>query len=149
MIQRHCAQMPHQTSEYSLSSKMQTKISRDLMVKLHQQPGALAANQATPSTLVDPQKEMDLGWTNTAEGPEQHHTSKWLKMEPQGKRTRGIPRKLKEQLAKISGRGDTQGRTVGTHLLRWHRTESDGETLSVTCIKLIMVWRDHAKFCKL
>ena len=55
------------------------------MAKLHQQPGALAANKPTTSISADPQKEMDWDRTYTKEGSEQHHTT-GLKMEsPKGK----------------------------------------------------------------
>ena len=74
-----------------LHQQMPTQNSKDLVAKLHQQPGALATNQSTTSTPADPQKEMDLDRTYAKEGSEQHNTAA-LKWNPQGKRRRSRPR---------------------------------------------------------
>ena len=57
-------------------------------------------------------------------------TRQALKWNPQGKRRRGRPRNTWRRSVDWKRRCPRRD-TVGTHLLRWHRPESDGGGLSV------------------
>ena len=91
-----------------LHQQMATQNFLDLVVTLHQQPEALAANQSTTSTLADPQKEMELVRTYTKEWSEQHQALKWYH---NGKRRGGRPKNTwrRDQWKTICSRWETIG----------------------------------------
>ena len=72
---------------------------------------------------------MGLDQKCTEEGSEHHHTT-GLKVESPREKGRGRPRNTWRRSVEDEMSNSKQD-TVGTHLLRWHKTESDGEGLSV------------------